>query len=183
MPELASGVVTFLFSDIEGSTSLLKQLGREPYAEFLTEHQRLMREAFDEAGGDEIDTQGDAFFAAFRSATDAIAAAVSAQRAHAEHEWPDGVELRVRIDEGTVMRIRLADGAVVVKTKIGAHAGWVERGENPVWVLDQSAGKLVEVDAKGYRVVRTIDLGHELCCVSVGQGHVWVTARTPLPKQ
>ena len=97
MPELASGVVTFLFSDIEGSTRLLKDLGRERYGQLLVDHQRLMRDTFEEADGEEIDTQGDAFFAAFRSATDAIAAAVAAQRAHADHDWPDGVQLRVRI--------------------------------------------------------------------------------------
>ena len=73
----------------EGSTRLLKQL-RERYGEVLAEHRRILRAAFDEHGGQEIDTQGDAFFVAFRKATDAALAAVDAQRGLAEHAWPDG---------------------------------------------------------------------------------------------
>jgi class 3 adenylate cyclase len=88
--------VTFLFSDIEGSTALLKRLG-ERYESVLSEHRRLMRETFAEHGGVEIDTQGDAFFFAFQRARDAVAAAVAAQRAHAEHEWPDNGAVRVRM--------------------------------------------------------------------------------------
>jgi class 3 adenylate cyclase len=78
--ELPSGTVTFLFTDIEGSTRLLKEL-RERYGEVRGEHDRIMREAFAEAGGQEVDTQGDAFFVAFRRARDAVAAALAAQRA------------------------------------------------------------------------------------------------------
>src|SRR6476646_2004652 len=94
--ERPSGTVTFLFSDIEGSTRLLRHLGPR-YAEALAEHQRLLREAFDKHGGHEIDTQGDSFFVAFRRAKDAVAAAVAGQLALAAHEWPDGAELRVRM--------------------------------------------------------------------------------------
>jgi class 3 adenylate cyclase len=93
--ELPSGTVTFLFTDIEGSTRLIKQL-RERYGDALADQQRILRGAFDEFGGREIDTQGDSFFVAFRRAKDAVAAAVQAQRAIAEHAWPDAVELRVR---------------------------------------------------------------------------------------
>jgi YVTN family beta-propeller protein len=96
MAELPSGTVTFLFTDIEGSTRLVRQLG-DGYAAVLAEHQRLLREAFAQHGGHEIDTQGDSFFVAFRRARDAVAAAVSAQRALAEHEWPDGVRVGVRM--------------------------------------------------------------------------------------
>jgi YVTN family beta-propeller protein len=94
--ELPSGTVTFLFTDIEGSTRLLRRLG-EGYASLLEEHQRLLREAFEEAGGQEIDTQGDAFFVAFRRAKDAVAAAAAGQRALTAHEWPEGVSVRVRM--------------------------------------------------------------------------------------
>src|SRR5690606_10915242 len=97
MPNLPSGTVTFLFSDIEGSTSLLKRLGDERYADLLTVHRQLMREAFARHGGQEIDTQGDAFFFSFRRARGAVAAAVEAQRAHAATSWPDGVSVRLRI--------------------------------------------------------------------------------------
>jgi len=96
MVELPSGTVTFLFTDVEGSTRLLKHL-RDRYGEVLSEHRRILRAAFEEHGGQEIDTQGDAFFVAFRKATDAALAAAAAQRALAEHSWPDGVEFRVRM--------------------------------------------------------------------------------------
>ena len=96
MSSLPSGTVTFVFSDIEGSTALLKQLG-DRYEAVLSDHRRLMREAFTERDGVEIDRQGDAFFFAFSRARDAVAAAVEAQRAHVEHEWPDGGVVRVRM--------------------------------------------------------------------------------------
>ena len=96
MPPLPSGTVTFVFSDIEGSTGLLKELG-DRYDGVLSAHRRLMRECFTKHGGVEIDTQGDAFFFAFSRARDAVSAAVESQRAHAGQEWPDGVDVRVRM--------------------------------------------------------------------------------------
>jgi predicted ATPase/class 3 adenylate cyclase len=78
--ELPSGTVTFLFTDIEGSTRLLQELG-EQYADVLAEHQRALREAFERNGGVEVDTQGDAFFVAFARASDAVAAAQAGQDA------------------------------------------------------------------------------------------------------
>jgi class 3 adenylate cyclase len=96
MSSLPSGTVTFVFSDIEGSTALLKRLG-ERYENVLSDHRRLMRDCFAEHGGVEIDTQGDAFFFAFPRARDAVAAAVAAQRAHVEHEWPEEGAVRVRM--------------------------------------------------------------------------------------
>ena len=94
--ELPTGTVTFLFSDVEGSTRLLTRL-RGGYAEVLAQHQRLLRAAFTEHDGREVHTEGDAFFVAFARAGDAIAAAVSAQRALASQRWPEGVDVRVRI--------------------------------------------------------------------------------------
>jgi class 3 adenylate cyclase len=96
MVSLPSGTVTFVFSDVEGSTALLKQLG-DRYADVLSDHRRLMRDSFGAHGGVEIDTQGDAFFFAFARARDAVAASVEAQRAHTAHAWPDGVDVRVRM--------------------------------------------------------------------------------------
>jgi predicted ATPase/class 3 adenylate cyclase len=96
MAELPSGTVTFLFTDVEGSTRLLARL-RGRYAEVLGEHQRLLRAAFDEHDGREVHTEGDGFFVAFARASDAIAAAVSAQRALASQRWPEGVDVRVRM--------------------------------------------------------------------------------------
>jgi len=93
---LPRGTVTFLFSDIEGSTRLLARL-RDRYAEVLGEHHRALRTAFAEHRGHEVHTEGDAFFVAFARATDAIAAAVAAQRTLAAHDWPEDVDLRVRM--------------------------------------------------------------------------------------
>ena len=95
--ELPIGTVTFLFTDIEGSTKLLKHLGGERYGDVLTRHQLILREVFAESGGHEIDTQGDSFFVAFRRAKEALSAAIACQRRLAEHSWSDGAELRVRI--------------------------------------------------------------------------------------
>ena len=80
MPELPSGTVTFLFTDVEGSTKLLDELGGG-YADVLEEHRRLLRAAFSEHGGSVVDTQGDAFFVAFARASDAAVAALAGQRA------------------------------------------------------------------------------------------------------
>jgi class 3 adenylate cyclase len=96
MRELPRGTVTFLFTDVEGSTRLLKELGSS-YGDVLAEHERILRRAFEAAGGQEIDTQGDSFFVAFRRAKDAVGAAVAAQRALAAHAWPGGADVRVRM--------------------------------------------------------------------------------------
>ena len=96
MVELPQGTVTFLFTDIEGSTRLLKALG-DRYGEVLEAHRRILREAAQARGGREVDTQGDSFFFAFARANAALGAAVVAQRALSEHEWPDGAEVRVRM--------------------------------------------------------------------------------------
>jgi YVTN family beta-propeller protein len=94
---LPTGTITFLLTDIEGSTELLKRLGGERYHDVLVDHQRLLRAEFEKAGGREIDSQGDAFFVAFQKARDAVTAALAAQRALAAHDWPEGVEVRVRM--------------------------------------------------------------------------------------
>ncbi len=96
MSSFPGGTVTFLFSDIEGSTRLLQELGDE-YAQVVGDHRRLMRGAMEGHGGTEIDTQGDAFFFSFPRAKDAADAAVEAQRALAAHEWPGGAQVRVRM--------------------------------------------------------------------------------------
>ena len=77
--DLPSGTVTFLFTDIEGSTKLLHELGPVAFADALAEHRRILREAFQRHGGVEVDTQGDAFFIAFPTAPGALAAALAAR--------------------------------------------------------------------------------------------------------
>src|SRR5215469_15262813 len=96
MHALPTGTVTLLFTDIEGSTRLLHHLG-ERYAGVLEESRLLLRTAFQACGGHEVDTQGDGFFVAFARASDAVAAAVAAQRALITHSWPDGGTVRVRM--------------------------------------------------------------------------------------
>jgi class 3 adenylate cyclase len=93
---LPGGTVTFLFTDIEGSTRLLQELG-DDYRQVVVDHRRLLRDVFAAAGGQEVDTQGDAFFYSFRRARDAVRGAVDGQRALAAHEWPGGGEVRVRM--------------------------------------------------------------------------------------
>jgi class 3 adenylate cyclase len=93
---LPGGTVTFLFSDIEGSTRLLEQLG-DQYQDVDREHRRILRERLGEAGGREMDNQGDAFFFSFPRAKNAVAGAVAAQRELAAHRWPDDVGVGVRM--------------------------------------------------------------------------------------
>jgi predicted ATPase/class 3 adenylate cyclase len=96
MALLPTGTVTFLFTDIEGSTQLLRELGPD-YGPVQTDHMKIMRAAIAGGGGAEIRTEGDAFFAVFPSATGAVAAAVQAQRDMNDHSWPHGRLLRVRM--------------------------------------------------------------------------------------
>ncbi|HEY6069028.1 MAG TPA: adenylate/guanylate cyclase domain-containing protein, partial [Gaiellaceae bacterium] len=111
MAEAPSGTVTLLFTDIEGSTKLLHRSG-ELYAELLADHRSIMRASFDSHDGYEVDIEGDAFFVVFQSANAAIAAATEAQRALANHRWPDGHELRVRMGVHSG-EPRLVDGGYV----------------------------------------------------------------------
>jgi predicted ATPase/class 3 adenylate cyclase len=97
MPQRPSGTVTFLFSDIEGATRLLRDLGSEGYGGALVDHRRIVREAVATAGGTEVDTQGDAFFVAFPRAEEAARAALEIQRRLLARAWPGESQLRVRI--------------------------------------------------------------------------------------
>src|SRR5579862_8727317 len=96
MTDLPSGAVTFLFTDIEGSTRLVKSL-REDYVQVLADHRRLVRAAVARQAGYEIDTQGDAFFVAFASAKQAVLCALEIQRALDGHTWPSRASVRVRM--------------------------------------------------------------------------------------
>jgi class 3 adenylate cyclase len=93
---LPAGTVTFLFTDIEGSTRLLQQLG-DCYAAVRDEHAAIVRQAIEAGGGVEVSTEGDSFFVAFASPQAAVRAAVAAQRGLAAHDWPAGFPMRVRM--------------------------------------------------------------------------------------
>jgi hypothetical protein len=113
MNGLPGGAVTFLFTDIEGSTRLVKAL-RERYPQILADHRRLIRAAIAAHDGHEVDTQGDAFFVAFAGAKQAVLCALAIQRALAAHAWPADGRVRVRIGVHT--------GHAVPSG--GMHGGW-----------------------------------------------------------
>ena len=93
---LPSGTVTFLFTDIEGSTKLLQQL-EEKFAILVADHESILRQACEAHHGTVLDIHGDAFFVVFPGALDAVRAVVDAQRELASHQWIDGVNVRVRM--------------------------------------------------------------------------------------
>jgi len=93
---LPTGTVTFLFTDIEGSTRLVQELG-DGYAAVRDEHAAIVRQAVEDGGGVEVSTEGDSFFVAFASPVGAVEAAVAAQRSLAAHDWPAGFPVRVRM--------------------------------------------------------------------------------------
>jgi predicted ATPase/class 3 adenylate cyclase len=138
-----TGTVTLLFSDIEGSTRLLRSAG-DAYAGLLDEHRRLLNEAFEHHGGYVVDSDGDAFFVAFSSANDAAAAAVEAQLALAEHLWPGEHAVRVRMGlhtgepqpvEGRYVGLDVHEGARVMAV---GHGGQIVVSESTRGLLDDS---------------------------------------------
>ncbi|MGZ8694070.1 MAG: ATP-binding protein [Gaiellaceae bacterium] len=135
MPELPDGTVTLLFTDIEGSTRLLRELGAE-YESALAEHRRALRDAFGEHGGVEVDTQGDAFFFAFADALQAAAAAEAGQRAL------DGGPVRVRMGIHTGTPTRAAEGYVGLDVHLGARIAAVGHGGQVV--LSRATHQLVD---------------------------------------
>ena len=155
MSELPSGVVTFLFTDIEGSTRLVKAL-RERYPQVLAEHRRLVRAAIASHGGHEVDTQGDAFFVAFAGAKQAVLCALEIQRALAGHEWPAGAPVRVRIGIHTGNAVPAGDGytglAVHRSARIcgAAHGGQVLVSQATQTIIED------EEEAPGFAL---LDLG------------------------
>jgi DNA-binding NarL/FixJ family response regulator/class 3 adenylate cyclase len=94
--DLPTGTVTFLFTDVEGSTALLRRL-KDGYAEVLAKHEQLLRDAAEAAGGQEFGNQGDAVFFVFRNPKNAVLAAVEGQRALEAAEWPEEGRVRVRM--------------------------------------------------------------------------------------
>jgi predicted ATPase/class 3 adenylate cyclase len=145
MSERPTGTVTFLFTDIEGSTQLLHELGGE-YRTALDDHRRLLREAFAAHAGHEVDTQGDAFFAAFHRARDAVHAAGDAQRALAAHTWPSGRNVRVRMGIHTCEAPATSEGYVGVGVHRGARICSAAHG-GQVLVSHTSRELLLEEDA------------------------------------
>ncbi len=107
------GTLTFLFTDIEGSTRLLGSLGAERFEGLLASHTGIIRDALSAHSGREVATAGDSFFAVFPNASDAVAAAAAAQRGLTAHAWPEGspVSVRMGLDTGEATRASAAAGA------------------------------------------------------------------------
>jgi class 3 adenylate cyclase/uncharacterized small protein (DUF1192 family) len=162
VPDLPRGTVTFAFTDIEGSTELLKALG-EQYAEVLSEHRRIIRGAFGSSDGIEIDTQGDAFFYVFPRARDALGAAVEAQRAHAGTSWPAGASVLVRMGLHTGEPAVHEEGYVGLDVVRAARICTVGRGgqillsETTRALLGSELPEGVSVFPLGQRNLRGID--------------------------
>jgi YVTN family beta-propeller protein len=154
MSELPSGTVTFLFSDIEDSTLLVRRLG-DGYAQVLDAHRTILRQAFAAHGGREIDAQGDSMFVAFATAHDALRAAIEGQAGLAGHAWPRGGAVRVRMGLHTA-EPALRDGAYV---GLGVHrAARICAAAHGGQILVSSATRSVLVD-RAEPGLRLRDLG------------------------
>ncbi|MGI8553153.1 MAG: adenylate/guanylate cyclase domain-containing protein, partial [Dehalococcoidia bacterium] len=143
MPDLPSVTLTLLFTDTEGSTSLLHRFG-DRYAELLATQRSILRAAFNTHAGYEVDTQGDAFFVVFPRATQALAAAVAAQQALEEHPWPAGSTMRVRMGLHTGEPLRTAEGYTGPDVVRGARIGAAGHGGQVL--LSQATADLVQRD-------------------------------------
>ena len=144
VPETISATATFLFTDIEASTELLKS-NRPEYPRLLADHHRLIREAFAAYGGTEVDNQGDSFFVAFTRAKDAILAAAAGQRALAEHTWPGGAAVRVRMGIHTGEADLALDRYVGLSVHRAARISAIAHG-GQVLVSPTTAGLLEDDD-------------------------------------
>ena len=134
--------LTFLFTDIEGSTALLRRLGDSDYGRVLADHQALIRAALAAHGGKEVDTQGDAFFAVFSSPTACVAAVIEMQRALEARAWPGGEHVRVRMGVHTGEAATTATGDLVgLHVHRAARVGAVAHGGQVL--LSETAAALV----------------------------------------
>lgn len=140
MEELPTGTLTLLFSDIEGSTALLHTLGSR-WGDALSDQRAILRAAFTGHGGREMGTEGDSFFVVFRSAHDALGAAIEAQRRMLRHAFPDGATVRVRMGLHTGEPRRHEDGYIgedvhrAARIAATAHGGQI--------VLSAATGRLI----------------------------------------
>jgi predicted ATPase len=158
--DLPSGTVTFLFTDVEGSTKLLHSLGDEAYAEALAEHRRVIREVCTREGGVEVDTQGDAFFFAFASAPSAVAAAASFTEALSSGE----IQVRVGLHTGTPLLT--AEGYVGDDVHFAARVAATSHGGQVV--LSQASAELVEAPLTSLGSHRLKDIADPVSIYQLG---------------
>src|SRR5688500_18177641 len=158
---LPTGTVTFLFTDIEGSTRLLHELG-DGYAVVLAEHRRALREAFAAHGGVEVDTQGDAVFVAFARAAAALAAADAGQRAL------DGGPVRVRIGVHTGEPTLTGEGYVGADVHLAARV--MGAGHGGQVLVSEATARLVEAELRDLGEHRLKDIERPVRLFQLGDG-------------
>ncbi len=178
MPELLTGTVTFLFSDIEGSTRILREQG-DAWTGLLERHHALLRAAFAANEGREVGTEGDSFFVVFPTAPGAVAAAVQVQRALAAEPWPPGSEIRVRIGMHT------GEASLSAKAYVGLHVHRASRiagvGHGGQVLLSSATRALLDrevpegVDLRDLGEHRLRDLEHP--------EHLWQLVIADLPSE
>ncbi len=143
MTDLPTGTVTFLFTDIEGSTRLLQRLGDE-YAQLLATHREILRGAVAGGGGVEVGTEGDSIFAVFPSAVGALEATVAGQRGLGAQSWPGGVEVGVRMGLHSGEATLGPEGYVgldvhrAARIASAAHGGQIVVSATTVGLVEQS---------------------------------------------
>src|SRR5918996_385327 len=139
--QLPTGTVTFLFTDIEGSTLLLRQLG-DRYAALLAEHRSIVGRVLAREGGEVIDAKGDSFFAVFASPVAAVRAAIDMQRELASHAWPGGSDVRVRMGLHTGEGTPVGEGYVGLDVHRAARIG--DAGHGGQVLLSGATKELVQ---------------------------------------
>ncbi|MGH7600481.1 MAG: ATP-binding protein, partial [bacterium] len=171
-PRKPAGTVTLLFSDVEGSTQLLHRLG-DQYAQALEEQRVIMRAAFQQFEGYEIDTAGDGFFVAFSRAQDGVAAAIEAQRQLAIHQWPEGETLRVRMALHTGEPIATATGYVGVDVHRAArlcsagHGGQILLSETTRQLVTDNLPEGVTLRDLGAHRLKDLQNAEHICQILV----------------
>jgi predicted ATPase/class 3 adenylate cyclase len=174
--KLPIGTVTFLFTDIEGSTRLVQELG-ERYGELLGDHCRIIRDAISAGGGIEVGTEGDSFFAVFPNAPAAVAATVAAQRALASQTWPEDADVRVRMGLHTGEGIQGGDNYMGLDVHRAARIAAAGHGGQVV--LSDSTRSLVEHAVPAD--VRLRDLGPHRLKDLANPEHLWQLEIAGLP--
>ena len=178
MGELPAGTITMLFSDIEGSTALLRRLG-DRYADALSAQRSLLRAAFADCGGQEMGTEGDSFFVVFGSAIDAVRCCVAAQRALYSHDWPGGIPVRVRMGLHSGEPVRHEDGYVGLDVHRAARIAAVAHGGQVV--LSEATRQLAGSRLPAGASLRDLGL-HRLKDIEAPE-HIYQLAAAGLPER
>jgi predicted ATPase/class 3 adenylate cyclase len=142
--ELPTGTVTFLFTDIEGSTRLLQELGHKTYRRVQDDHGKILRGAIAAGDGVEVRTEGDSFFAVFSTPDRALQAAVAGQRGLAAQDWPGDVALRVRMGLHTGVGVLESGGADYVGVDVNRAARIAAAGHGGQILLSHATRALIE---------------------------------------